>query len=261
MKKLSFLFFLLVACITAFAGNVISGKKAAPLRAAAKMPTFCSETDANPQYYIVTFNRSGTCMSESTNGTDNCIRLYNSTGDASQQWKLVGTQDNFQFVNKNGNYAVVSSESIYTSEGGTNPNPIRASKSAQPGGYKLVVSSCMDNGAGFEVIANSKSGNNYMNLWGDPRGGNTIGFWKVGDQNNVVSFTKPGAMNGALDYKTVGVTGYSPANMLTLWYDEPATTAQLYSGGQGYSNWMEYALPIGDGQFGASLFGDRKSVV
>ena len=44
MKKLSFLFFLLVACITAFAGNVISGKKAAPLRAAAKMPTFCSET-------------------------------------------------------------------------------------------------------------------------------------------------------------------------------------------------------------------------
>jgi len=42
---------------------------------------------------------------------------------------------------------------------------------------------------------------------------------------------------------------------LTLWYDEPATTAQLYSGGQGYSNWMEYALPIGDGQFGASLFG------
>ena len=255
MKKLSFLFFLLVASITAFAANVTAGKKAAPLRAAAKMPTFCSETDANPQYYIVTFNRSGTCMSESTNGTDNCIRLYNSTGDASQQWKLVGTQDNFQFVNKNGNYAVVSSESIYTSEGGTNPNPIRASKSAQPGGYKLVVSSCMDNGAGFEVIANSKSGNNYMNLLGDPRGGNTIGFWKVGDQNNVVSFTNPGAMNGALDYKTVGVTGYSPTNMLTLWYDEPATTALLYSGGQGYSNWMEYALPIGDGQFGASLFG------
>ena len=206
MKKLSFLFFLLVASITAFAANVTAGKKAAPLRAAAKMPTFCSETDANPQYYIVTFNRSGTCMSESTNGTDNCIRLYNSTGDASQQWKLVGTQDNFQFVNKNGNYAVVSSESIYTSEGGTNPNPIRASKSAQPGGYKLVVSSCMDNGAGFEVIANSKSGNNYMNLWGDPRGGNTIGFWKVGDQNNVVSFTNPGAMNGALEYKTVGVS-------------------------------------------------------
>ena len=105
MKKLSFLFFLLVASITAFAANVTAGKKAAPLRAAAKMPTFCSETDANPQYYIVTFNRSGTCMSESTNGTDNCIRLYNSTGDASQQWKLVGTQDNFQFVNKNGNYA------------------------------------------------------------------------------------------------------------------------------------------------------------
>ena len=55
MKKLSFLFFLLVASITAFAANVTAGKKAAQLRAAAKMPTFCSETDANPQYYIVTF--------------------------------------------------------------------------------------------------------------------------------------------------------------------------------------------------------------
>ncbi len=57
------------------------------------------------------------------------------------------------------------------------------------------------------------------------------------------------------DYKSTGIKNYVPQHPLTLWYTEPATTAPLYSGRQGYSNWMEYALPIGDGQFGACLFG------
>ena len=51
------------------------------------------------------------------------------------------------------------------------------------------------------------------------------------------------------DFKAVGITGYVPENKLTLWYDKPATLT-------GVGNvWMEYSLPIGNGQFGASLFG------
>lgn len=46
-----------------------------------------------------------------------------------------------------------------------------------------------------------------------------------------------------------GSTSFSPANKLTLWYTQPATTSES-------SNpWMEYSLPIGNGQLGASLMG------
>ena len=241
MRRILFLLFAFVGYLSAFAS--------------AKWPAFCTATDANPQYYVITFNRTGYCMSESTNGTDNCIRLYAASGTDSQQWKLVGTSDNFQLINKNGNYIIVSSESISTTEGGPNPTPLRTSKSEQPGGFSLVESTNTTNGAGFEIVANSKTGYQYVNLWGSPASANTLGFWQKGDQNNVVTFSKPNAMGGATDYKTIGITGYVPTNALTLWYDQPSTTAPLYSGGQGYSNWMEYSLPIGDGQFGASLFG------
>lgn len=240
MRRLTSLLLLIVTCIVA---------------SAAKLPTFCSETDANPQYYVISFNRTGMCMSESTNGSDNCIRLYAANGAATQQWKLVGSADNFQMVNKEGRYIVVSSQSISTTEGGPNPNPLRSSTTEQPGGFSLIQATNTTNGAGFEIKANQKTGYQFVNMWGSPASANTLGFWEQGDQNNVVSFAKPNAMGGAVDYKTIGITGYVPEHPLTLWYDEPATTAQLYAGGQGYSNWMEYALPIGDGQFGASLFG------
>lgn len=44
-----------------------------------------------------------------------------------------------------------------------------------------------------------------------------------------------------------GIRGYQPAEPLTLWYTQPAA-------GTG-DVWMEYSLPIGNGQLGGSLFG------
>lgn len=44
-----------------------------------------------------------------------------------------------------------------------------------------------------------------------------------------------------------GVQGYRPQQPLTLWYTQPA--------GGVADPWMEYSLPIGNGQLGASLFG------
>lgn len=46
-----------------------------------------------------------------------------------------------------------------------------------------------------------------------------------------------------------GATNFSPEHALTLWYDRPGTL-----GGKA-NNWMEYGLPIGNGQFGAMLLG------
>lgn len=252
MKKFTLFFIALVACF--FAGvECISAATAGGLKKASpKLPEFVTSGDGGT-YYYVKFLRNEKVMSVSS---DNCIRLYAGSGESSQQWRLVGSQDNFQFQNKDGLYIVVSSQSLgATSTGAANPNPLRPSTSEQPGGFKLQVAPNTDNGTGWEIVANSKSGNNVVNLWGDPDDGNSIGFWKTNDQNNVVVFVKPDSDLGAADYKTVGSMTFKPENKLTLWYTEPATTAQLYSGGQGYSNWMEYALPIGDGQFGACLFG------
>ena len=248
MKRFSLFLLLLLVCTIAGARS-----KSVQTKATLTWPTFASSADAEGTYYLVKFNRTKRCMS--VGSSDDCIRLYTTTSaDDGRLWKLVGTKDNFQFVNKEGKYIVISSQSVYTTEGGTNPNPLRAGTSEQSGGFKLVTSSNTTNGAGFEIVANSKSGNTYVNMWGSPVEGNTLGFWQAGDENNVVTFEDPADMD-ITDYKSTGIENYVPEHPLTLWYTEPATTATLYSGGQGYSNWMEYSLPIGDGQFGASLFG------
>lgn len=47
----------------------------------------------------------------------------------------------------------------------------------------------------------------------------------------------------------VSAEGFRPRNPMTLWYDVPATAT-------GVQNvWMEYSLPIGNGQLGGSIFG------
>lgn len=212
-------------------------------------PTFSTADGTAEQYYFIVFKRGGSCWGVSTNGTDNCIRIYPADPVDGQLWKLIGTEADFQLVNKAGQYINVSNEPISTTQGGVNNTPLRTSDSPEAQGFSLV-----DNISSFEIAANALGSGKGCNLWGAPNGDNTIGIYNTGDANNQVTFVNPENMTYA-DYKTVGITGYAPANDLTLWYTEPATTARLYSGGQGYSNWMEYALPLGDGQFGASLFG------
>lgn len=51
------------------------------------------------------------------------------------------------------------------------------------------------------------------------------------------------------DFKVYGADAFAPVNELTLWYNEPAT---LTNAG---NKWMEYSLPIGNGELGACLFG------
>ncbi len=54
------------------------------------------------------------------------------------------------------------------------------------------------------------------------------------------------------EFYTTGLKSFTPAHPMTLWYDKPATAT-------GVANiWMEYSLPIGNGQLGASLFGGIK---
>ena len=76
-----------------------------------------------------------------------------------------------------------------------------------------------------------------------------IGFWTAGDNNNKLVFINEADIP-VPDYNTIN-GGERPSDIspLSLWYNFPATLA-------GVGNpWMEYGLPIGNGQVGATLLG------
>lgn len=52
------------------------------------------------------------------------------------------------------------------------------------------------------------------------------------------------------DINIIGVTSFEKPSRHTLWYNQPA--------GNSYNDWQEYSLPIGNGEFGGSIFGGLK---
>ncbi|MBQ4210640.1 MAG: glycoside hydrolase N-terminal domain-containing protein, partial [Prevotella sp.] len=94
------------------------------------------------------------------------------------------------------------------------------------------------------------SGNNYWN-----KRGNYLALWNstwaVGDSGSTFYFTKvdPDDYDDQAYsefYAVNGVNSFDAPHPLTLWYNQPSTKT-------GVSNeWMEYALPIGNGQLGAT---------
>lgn len=201
-------------------------------------PTF-SNGDTETWYYVRFKNGSG-CLQDNGSGSTVSVESKSTTNEA-QLWKVVGTTSNFQLVNKStGLYAIVSSTAS-TSNNANNPNPIRTASSEQSGGYSLVETTNTTYSSAWEIKVNSTSGISryYWNQWGGT--GDGIGLWDLGDPNNPLDFEEY--------QEPADISTLIPEEPLTLWYVAPANET-------GVSNaWMEYSLPIGNGQFGASLFG------
>ncbi len=216
-------------------------------------PEFSNET--TEKWYFIQSKKGGTVLAD--NGVGTPILLAASDPIDEQLWKLVGDETSFQLVNKAGRYAIVSNKALGADEpnnGAACSNPIRSSETEYKGGYTLAESTSENYAPAWMIKPNRHSGG-YFNCWGGAGEGCTIGLWTAtGDDNNAFVFVDPDKMTYK-DYKSVGIEGFIPENKLTLWYTQPATTARLFPGDRGYSNWMEYSLPIGNGQFGASIFG------
>jgi alpha-L-fucosidase 2 len=156
--------------------------------------------------------------------------------DDAQLWKLVGTQDNFQLVNRLGEYASVGSNGMLVT-----------SATEYSDGFALEVTTNTTYPIGWEIRKGSSS--SYMNQWSGTAIGNSIGFYYKGDINNPLQFVKMDAVKHT-EYNITGIDSFTPEKPLTLWYKLPATA-------NGVGNaWMEYSLPIGNGQLGASIYGN-----
>ena len=209
---------------------------------AAKMPTFSA--DGTDTWYFIQFRNSNRTLQD--NGLGECIRLAAADPIDGQLWKLVGTADNFQLVNRAGRYAVVSTTAA-SSESPANSTPLRSSATPSSKGFKLIETTNATYMPAWEIQPVGQTGK-ALNQWGGTAIGKSIGVWDTADNNNPLTFISPDDMVYA-DFKAVGISGYTPEHKLTLWYDKPATLTGVGN------TWMEYSLPIGNGQFGASLFG------
>ncbi|MBP9637234.1 MAG: glycoside hydrolase N-terminal domain-containing protein, partial [Bacteroidaceae bacterium] len=95
-----------------------------------------------------------------------------------------------------------------------------------------------------------------MNQWSGAGAYKELGSWDAYDPNNPLEFVLPSdvVINDKLpttlaEYKYAASISYTPSNQVTLWYTKP-TTSETVS-----NPWMDYALPIGNGQFGGMVYG------
>lgn len=72
--------------------------------------------------------------------------------------------------------------------------------------------------------------------------------WNANDMNNPFKFIAPEDMTYA-EFGINGIGTYAPEHKHMLWYRLSATATSAGN------KWMEYSLPIGNGQLGASIFG------
>ncbi len=205
-------------------------------------------TEGNEHWYFIQAKKGGTTLEDK--GINNAVRLAATNPSNEQLWKLVGTQDNFQIINKLGHYMVISDQSLPASEtnGGACANPLRTSETEYNGGFKLAESASENYSPAWMIKPNSHSGG-YFNGWGGVAAGCNIGLWtSASDDNNAFVFVDSASVKYN-DFKVIGAESFTPENQLTLWYNIPATLTN-----SGYK-WMEYSLPIGNGQLGACIFG------
>lgn len=195
----------------------------------------------NEQWYYIQFAISDQSFKDC--GEGNTVAFTSLDVCDEQLWKFVGNIDSFQIVSKAGLYACVS---------GSNKSDGRLQTKATPDahGFSFAESSNSEYSSNFEIVPRNPSftSTGLNRLGGGGWSTSEVGFWDRGDKNNPLKFTKQQDVKSP-DFKVIGAESFAPENTLTLWYNKPATLTDAAN------KWMEYSLPIGNGQLGACLYG------
>ncbi len=201
-------------------------------------PKFSNEEQE--YWYFLVFSKGDNTIID--NGANKNTTLGSADPTDGQLWKFVGKSDDFQLVSKLGNYAYITGT-------GDNARLSTRQSTEYAGGFSLTETQNSTYAPAWEIKANSVTTSNaYFNQWQGAAKGHEVGLWAISDGGNPITFVSPDKMTYA-DYKVSGATSFAPEHDLTLWYNKPATLTEVNN------IWMEYSLPIGNGQLGASLFG------
>jgi len=213
---------------------------------AQNLPTF--STDEAEAWYIIQF-RNGEAALQDKGEAANVMTAAVDKNDQTQHWKIVGTQSQCEIVSKAGRHIYYNGSRF-------------AASASQTGSLKLVATSNSTYQPAWEIQANANSGKS-MNQWGGAGAGKEIGAWDANDPNNPLVFIEPATLPDTdpmpatlAEWGTVAFSAFRPEEPLTLWYTAPVTKADVAN------PWMEYALPIGNGQLGAMIYGGiRQDIV
>ncbi|WP_455540871.1 glycoside hydrolase family 95 protein [Prevotella fusca] len=185
-----------------------------------------TSTTANPVYYYIQF-QTGNWLLSAKGEKATCQTASLHTGNLDDMlWRVSESNGKYAFVSKSGKI-------LYINDSYLNASKERSSKDTL---FTMVESK---NALGGFEIGKSTYGRNFFNMYQGAGEGKYISFWDLGDGGNVVRFVPADEL-----VPVEGIATFSPANKYTLWYTKPAT------------NWMTSCLPIGNGQFGATLMGD-----
>lgn len=193
---------------------------------------YFSASADDASYYGLKFRGGTVYISE--NG--NVGNLLITKGTLSTVWALIGDASSFKLLSRDGHYVAVkktSSDFCYT-----------VAQESDAANFTLITNA----DGSFEIARKGNTGTTF-NPWGGMAVDKNIGFWQAGDNNNKLVLIDEADIPIADYHKVNG--GRRPADIspLSLWYDFPSTLSE--SG----NPWMEYGLPIGNGQIGATLLG------
>ena len=203
------------------------------------IPDDIFSSNGQENFFYITFANSSLVLQDMGAGR-NVTTQNRQYGEESQLWKLVGSETNFQLVNKgSGRHAYYDGSRIKTRQ------------AADGQGFTIEMTTNANHVGKYEVSWNGAASQNlrYLNQWGGTRAGTEIGLWQAADGNNILYLV---AEADVLPTEfCVGKKGTRPTDIhdFSLWYDTPATATGVSD------TWMEYALPMGNGQIGATIRG------
>ena len=203
------------------------------------LPTF--STDGNEVWYLIQFRNGEAALQDMGEGAV-LKTVAIDKNNKSQLWKVVGTQSSCEIIGQSGRHIYYNGSRYATS----------ASKTGQ---LKLVATGNTSYAPAWEIQTVSISGQS-MNQGGGAGAGRELGSWNAGDVNNPLLFVEPASLPDTdpepqtlTEWACAANTAWKPENPLTLWYTVPVTRATVSD------PWMEYALPIGNGQLGGMVYG------
>lgn len=196
----------------------------------------------NPKWYKVKMTAGNNYLQN--NGDALATLAADDKENDGQYFAFIGSSDdNFKIYSRNGYYF---STKTATGSNGQSSTFLYGVTSASSAKSFCLQNSPLNNGQFVISLTTDKSKG--LNSWGGAGAGVNIGFWSTSDKNDQLVLI---AESDIPVYDFAYQRGSRPQdiNAMSLWYDFPAPA-------RGVSDtWMEYALPLGNGQIGTTVLG------